>query len=234
MALFLEITQGSPLGERVLLTAGLRIGRSEGDFQIQDAKISSLHARVEEGEKGQYFLVDAGSTNGLRVGGQKVAKVAMLPGVILQMGKTTLKVVELFKNEVIEPSFTPTNWREVITREVRKGQFQNQTQAVRAAVFAKSVQLNIRSGIQLGTEWVLGFGPRDFGSRTLDFELLEDTSPAIAFSLSPDGDKVRFDTRYPDLVLLNDLPLNSDTLKEGDKIRIGQTLIEFSFVKASK
>lgn len=231
MALFLEITQGTNVGERILLTNGLRVGRSEGEFQIQDAKISSLHAKVEETEKGQFFLIDAGSTNGLRVGGQRVAKVALLPGVSLLLGKTTLKVVELFKDEIIEPSFTPTNWREVIVKEVRKGQYNNQTQAQRVAAFSKGIQLHVRTGIQLGTEWVLGFGPRYFGAQSLDFELLEPASPDIAFSLSPDGAQIRFDTKYPDLVLLNDLPLNSDTLKEGDKIRIGQTLIEFSFVK---
>lgn len=231
MALFLEITQGSQAGERILLTDGLRVGRSEGEFQIQDAKISSLHAKVEETEKGQFFLIDMGSTNGLRVAGQRVAKVALLPGVNVLLGKTTVKVVELFKDEIIEPSFTPTHWREVIIKEVRKGQYNNQTQTHRVAAFSKGVQLQVRTGIQLGTEWLLGFGPRDFGAQSLDFELLEPASPAIAFSLSPDGNQVRFDTKYPDLVLLNDLPLNSDTLKEGDKIRIGQTLIEFSFVK---
>lgn len=231
MALFLEITQGTNVGERILLTDELRIGRSEGEFQIQDAKISSLHAKVEETEKGQFFLIDAGSTNGLRVGGQRVAKVALLPGVSVLLGKTTLKVVELFKDEVVEPSFTPTNWREIIVKEVRKGQYNNQTQTHRVAAFAKGIQLSVRTGIQLGTEWVLGFGPRDFGAQSLDFELLEPTSPEIAFSIAPDGPQVRFETKYPDLVLLNDLPLNSDILKEGDKIRIGQTLIEFSFVK---
>ncbi|QYJ03228.1 FHA domain-containing protein [Nocardioides panacisoli] len=86
-------------GTRHALTPpGLIVGRgSEADLRIDDPGVSRQHAQflvtAPHGDRGLRIEVhDMGSTNGIRVDGQKVARADLTDGSRVQVGRTSLVV----------------------------------------------------------------------------------------------------------------------------------------------
>ena len=227
MALHLEVIAGVLKGSRFKLQEGMQLGRSKGEIQIPDPKISSLHAIIEKDSRGKLVLVDQNSSNGLLINEVRVKRVAMLPGVRFQAGKTFFKVVE-FEDHKLAGADTKS-WRELLMEEIPRLKLKNKTSEASVQPFQKLVKVEILTGIQADQTLVLGFGPRHFGSDTLDIELLDAEAPALAFQLSPDLNGVRFSTNHPEKVTLNHNQVSTDLVKAGDKIFLGQTTIQISF-----
>lgn len=233
MGLFVEIIEGFAVGNRYPLSAGARLGRTTGEILIKDAKISSLHAQVEEDKSGHLFLSDRSSSNGIRVRGVKVKRLALLAGVLFTIGKTTFKVLEdeaeaeeLTQNrEVTQES---DSWLEILTRELPRLNAVNQVDAIGVRPIHPPILLRFIQGIQLNKTILVGYGPRKAGAEVIDIELLDPDAPKLAFEILPLSDRVMINVKDPS-VLVNDQQVSSDTMKNGDKIRIGNTLIEVVF-----
>lgn len=230
MALFIEIIEGTDKGQRFHIKSGIRLGRTTGDILVNDAKVSSLHAQIEKDGKGQLILVDRDSSNGLRINGERVQRIAMMPGVSFQIGKTFFKVIQLFGEDPQESAEEPQGWQEVLKEQVPRIPSQNRTGFTKVQAFSQAIQLEFLEGVQSETKLVIGYGPRKVGGDVLDIEIQEPLSPDIAFELIPDDAGVVFRTNYPDIVRLNDVATSSETLNAGDKIRIGNSLIEVTFL----
>jgi len=56
-----------------------------------DTKMSRLHARFEFTAGGEVTVIDGGSTNGVRVNGNKVDKAVIKPGDVIQMGESQIR-----------------------------------------------------------------------------------------------------------------------------------------------
>jgi pSer/pThr/pTyr-binding forkhead associated (FHA) protein len=70
----------------------ISVGRGQtNDIVIQDAKMSRAHARFEFNDRGEVTVLDAGSTNGLRVNGNKVEEAVIQPGDVIQMGESQIQ-----------------------------------------------------------------------------------------------------------------------------------------------
>lgn len=86
--------------EHPLVPPGLVVGRgSEADIRINDPGVSRRHAQflittgAAAGPSGlQIEVHDMGSTNGIRVDGQKVSRAALRNGTRVQIGHTSLTV----------------------------------------------------------------------------------------------------------------------------------------------
>ncbi|MDR1833228.1 MAG: FHA domain-containing protein, partial [Propionibacteriaceae bacterium] len=92
-ALFVEVN-----GVRHPITPpGLTIGRgNEVDLRINDPGISREHARINAEMRADGLALtveDLGSTNGVKLNGQKVASAAIGEGDEIDLGKTTLAIV---------------------------------------------------------------------------------------------------------------------------------------------
>jgi pSer/pThr/pTyr-binding forkhead associated (FHA) protein len=78
-----------PDGSEVALPLGedsLRIGRGrENDLQINDESVSTFHAEIHV-ENGRHVLKDLGSTNGVRVNGERVPQAVLSDGDLLRFG----------------------------------------------------------------------------------------------------------------------------------------------------
>lgn len=233
MALFIEITEGPDTGSRHLIKEGTRIGRSKGEILIKDVKVSGLHAQIEKDQKGQLILVDRDSVNGLRINGKRVPKIAMMPGVKFQLGKTYFLVVELFGDyaEIEERSKTDVSgWKATLNNHFSHVRTINSPANPDLKAFKQPLSLKFIEGVQIDQEFILGYGPRQVGTDVLDIELFEPQAPGLCFEIIPDDFGPRIKT-HDERVLLNDLPVSSEILSEGDKIRIGLTLILVSFHK---
>ncbi len=91
----LVVTAGEQRGDAVALRDGATLGRSaiRADFVLRDPEVSGLHARVERpGEADLPVLVDAGSTNGTFVNGERVERRALRPGDRVRLGQSELVV----------------------------------------------------------------------------------------------------------------------------------------------
>ena len=89
---FVVVLSGDRMGEMFPLKEGDRttIGRGlQTDVRINDEGISRTHALVD-GEGGDYFLSDAGSTNGTYANGKKVDRYNLQEGDKIQIGASSV------------------------------------------------------------------------------------------------------------------------------------------------
>jgi pSer/pThr/pTyr-binding forkhead associated (FHA) protein len=78
----------------------ITVGRGQtNDIVIQDVKMSRAHARFEFGAAGEVMVVDAGSTNGVRLNGNKVEKAVIQPGDVIQMGESQIQYAKASKED---------------------------------------------------------------------------------------------------------------------------------------
>lgn len=233
MVVCLETVTGSQAGQKIKVWQGVRVGRTEGEMLVDDPKISSLHAKFDLDDRGGLVLIDLDSANGLRINGHRVKRIAMLLGVRFQIGKTTFRVAEILPDEQPPQDRQKEirlSWKKTLTTEMPKLKTQNRENVARIEAFRPALQLDFLEGVQLEQNLILGYGPRRFGSDVLDVELVEPLCPPLAFEILCENGEAIFKTEFPKLVLLNNYPVREAPLKEGDLIRIGQTLIKVGFV----
>ena len=84
----LEFLDGHRVGEVVLLEQGRTvIGRQVGDLLIEDKEISSIHAIISF-ERGGWYVMDLGSTNGVFVDEKVKLEARLSNGTVLRFGQT--------------------------------------------------------------------------------------------------------------------------------------------------
>ncbi len=94
------------------LEKAITLGRSKQcHIQLDDATVSSEHAEIRPQAKG-YTLVDLGSTNGVRLNGEKVAEAALRQGDRFLLGTHEFEYLlqlpsELGKTQKIRKSWIP-------------------------------------------------------------------------------------------------------------------------------
>ncbi len=118
----LKLPSAGPRDRRAALTAILRVaagrdllafavvppagsvvvGRDEGvDLRLADAGVSRRHARVECSSRGEFLVVDLGSTNGTMVNGRPIRRAPIAPGDDLEVGAVSLRL-DLVQREELE------------------------------------------------------------------------------------------------------------------------------------
>lgn len=125
---------------------------------------------------------------------------------------------------IFEPE-APPSWRTKVSALICRA---GAASLPRASVvpFRSPVGLRVLSGLQAGTEWTLGYGPRAVGSRSTDLSIEDAGTPEVCFRISPRGDDVLFETEHAPLVRLNNRMTESELLRDGDIIQIRDTRIE--------
>jgi pSer/pThr/pTyr-binding forkhead associated (FHA) protein len=93
MALFLEILNGDLKGTRTPVTDGLTIGRSLCHITLRDSKVSSKHAKTEFRADGAVWLIDLGSSNGIKTSQARVRELKLEPGTGFVLGRTSFQVI---------------------------------------------------------------------------------------------------------------------------------------------
>ncbi len=229
MEFYFEVIDGPHRGEVFKATEGTEIGRARGEITLsKDPKISSLHARVMKNSQGRLYLVDQDSANGIKFQGRRVRKLLLEPYVEFSLGRTSFKVLLEAKVTKGPPEPVKESWLDILKRELGSV---NPSVGIAAhfGVFEPAVELTFAEGVQAETRIILSYGPREFGSDTLDVELEENVAPPIAFFIKPAPGGAIFQTEYPKLVTVNGEPQREKFLTHGDQIRLGQTLIHVGF-----
>jgi pSer/pThr/pTyr-binding forkhead associated (FHA) protein len=237
MALFIEIINGYLKGTRTVVRDGLVIGRKGGDLTIRDSKLSGKHARLEARSDGSYWLVDLGSANGIKLVSSRVRTVRLEPGMQFILGRTPFIVGTSedlgtsdgkADTDASVLTVTRTFWdhlRDIAANAATEAA----TQGSEIIKFSRDLRLVFIGGEQLGTEWVLGYGPRSVGSRSFELPLFDKSLPARCFEVTSGSSGVVFKNEASSQVLLNGRIVKSETLKNGDIISISSTRIKVCF-----
>ncbi|MCE3010688.1 MAG: FHA domain-containing protein [Proteobacteria bacterium] len=221
MSYYLEIISGPvPLG-RFKVKAGYRLGRSTGEILLPDSKISALHAQIETDQNGQYFLVDRGSSNGIKVDGKKVDRLRLLQGIIFQVGKTLLRVVlETEPEDEEETRPRVQTWKDSLFEELPRLKKSNLPADGLIQPFRRRVFLEFTAGPQAPKSLAIGYGPRIFGRDSLDFELIEPLAEDASFRIAAVNGNPVLQPLQPG-VLINGVEGGDIELRHGDEIRLG-------------
>lgn len=102
MTLWLKISNKTQGSKYFALQDGLTIGRHNCDLTIEDSKVSSKHAKVMQRDEKQLWLVDQGSTNGIKVGQKKLQEIELTVGVRFALGRTEFEVLDHRPNIAVE------------------------------------------------------------------------------------------------------------------------------------
>lgn len=229
MVTFIEVIEGAHQGSRYKIAEGLTLGRSKADIVIKDPKISSTHGRITIDGKGQFVLIDLESNNGLYISGRRVKRVALLPGVVFEVGRTHFRVINVEEEEAPEFSRLIT-WRSILTEGLASLATTPSGERTFLQSFSPALKLTFTRGIQTDQEVVLGYGPRSAGANSLDIELLDEAAPEKAFELRPGPGQVDLINQAVGKVSVNNVSVESLALQDGDLISFGNTLIKVSYL----
>lgn len=235
MALFLEITDGDMKGTRTAVRDGVVIGRKEGSLTIRDSKLSSKHVKIEERFDGSLWMVDLGSSNGIKTTAGKVRELQLSPNIEFVLGRTSFRVVtsdEAAQSDDVPTSalaatVTRTFWdsvRELAERGAKQAKDLNRPiQAIEPVVRLKFIR-----GLMTGTEWTIGYGPREVGSASLDLAINDPDLPETCFKLMPNDEGVLFKNEALGRVKVNGQAVDAVILKDGDVIEVSSSRIQVS------
>ena len=244
MDLFIEIIDGNLKGTRSPLRDGMTLGRKGCDLNLEDLKVSSKHAFLEERPDGTFWLVDMESANGIRVDGKRVNELQLVKGSAFRLGRTRFQILAAGESADVGLQTQVKNifgkakgqghWREQIVhlaeRVIREADLKKSPPNV-LSPFAHALKLSFKRGLQSGTDWTLAYGPRDIGASSVDLPLFEPGLPAKCFRLLPSESEIeiRVEDALHGKILLNGKRFETAFIRPGDVLEIGNTQIEIGF-----
>lgn len=186
---------------------------------------------MEVGDDGAWYLVDNDSKNGLRVAGEQKKRVALQVGTKILIGSYVYEVID--QPNAPAPARKPRarHWRDILIDFIGQGMAKIRNESRAAVSLHPAVVLDFIRGRQAETRWVLGYGPRRIGARSLDLPIFESDAPDTCFEILPTPDGISFKTDHPELVKLNGRPVTAEILHIADIIKIQDTEIEVDFIE---
>ena len=213
----LEILAGPLKGRTLSLKRSSSIGRKGTDVELEDSKMSQIHAFFQFSPPETWHIVDNNSRNGIWVNGHREKKVQIFDGLELQVGQTVLRC-RLAKKEDNRLPSEFLKWLRSCAKKLRDDKCPLEE-------IKPSIQLRVVEGQQLGEKWVIFYGPRQVGHLNLDLCIFENEMPKDGFSIEAIDKEPHFFTNYDKLITVNNRRMKSKILVPGDTIEIGQTKI---------
>lgn len=210
----LKVLKGSLKGQTFPIKQGLKIGRSLGDIILKDSMVSDLHAEIQIYSTGKIMLIDKDSKNKIIMNNKRTVKSILEKGSRFKIGHTEFEVAFMKSPKELVLDFISKNMKS----------FEDQPLSLKA--FPSPIEVVFLSGVQKGEKYYLSYGPRFFGSHSIDCHLFEETAPDKAFALIPKAQSAIFVTHYPSAVRFNGKNVEKVKIKTGDRISIGKTILE--------
>ena len=102
-------------------------------------------------------------------------------------------------------------------------------------LFKSPLLLKVETGPQADDEYLVSWGPRDFGPQSLEFQLEFPPFPGILFTLTPNAEgEVIFSTNHPQYASLSGQTTPVNVITNGCKIIAGNSTISVEFISNSK
>ena len=208
---------GSLKGQIFSLKKKLLIGRNFGDIVLKESGVSEPHGEITRHADDRIILQDLDSKNGIIIEGQRKAKTLLETGTIFTVGKTNFQLIVIKSPEEI--------WGEVLNSKIQK--VEDKPKELKA--FVRPLKVHFIEGPQKDETFLLTYGPRFFGSASVDIPLLDSKVPDQAFQLIPEDGKVLFRTECPEICFREKPKGEQQALSEGEIIICGETKLRVSF-----
>ncbi len=99
-------------------------------------------------------------------------------------------------------------------------------------LFKNPLHLKVESGPHADDEYVISWGPRDFGPLSLEFPVDYPPFPGILFTLTPGSEgEILFSTIHPKFCKVNGQDQQTSVLREGSQIIAGNSTIKINYLK---
>jgi pSer/pThr/pTyr-binding forkhead associated (FHA) protein len=234
MLVRLKIIEGPRQDEEFVVKDEIILGRNKGDLSLRDGKASSQHARIYQNNEGLIEIEDLKSSNGTFVNGERITKKILKSGDKIQIGKTFIRVEEDLPPP--ETGLEKGSWQETVDQNLERvfKKFEKlPAQKKDLKPFSPPISLEITQGIQSGTLFVFGFGPRQVGKLCRDAVLFDPAAPDLAFELLPGaGGSCTIKVAGPQIRINGkDSAQSLAPLKTGDLISFGQTVIHVKLLE---
>ena len=216
MSLKLRVKEGASRGAEILLTDGLEIGRDALTFPLADLKISAKHGVFRQEAGGNWAFIDLGSKNGTFLDGKKASRIELTPGTVFRVGETILEI--LATHAPIENKKT---WNQILEETFTQAQLSVNNESNLLTPFFRPLRIQITSGPQIDTAWVMAFGPRYVGQGSEDFPIYLDAAPEICFEVVPHSQGVKIVNHADNYVFYNDSRFREQNVLPGDRIKLG-------------
>jgi len=228
MNIYLHITEGPLKGFKVKVKNGLTFGGSKSHVNLKDKYVSDIHARIIM-DKDKFLIKDESSETGTYHNEQRIMRKALNHGDKIKIGRTVFQV-NFSKAEVKVPENTDL-WSDIIKNKYQNISQKPEQKPINLQSMNPIIRLQFTKGLQLETEWHIGYGPRLIGSESMDLKIMEKNAPAICFELIPTDDGVLFQTEHQKIVKMNDKPVKQHILQQSDKITIFESEIKVNLIQ---
>lgn len=216
MSLKLRVKEGAARGSEIVLTDGLEIGRDAIAFPLADFKISAKHGVFRQEADGKWAFIDLGSKNGTFFEAQKVSRVDLQAGTVFRVGETLLEILPLQA-----PAPNKKTWSEILEDAFLNARSTVNDEKNQLVPFFRPLRINITSGPQIDTSWIIAFGPRFVGQASEDFPIYLDAAPEICFEVVPHSQGVKIINHADNFVFFNDSRFREQNVLPGDRIKLG-------------
>lgn len=210
----LKALTGPVKGQTFPIRNGMKIGRSSGDIILKDNMVSELHAKIQIYSSGKIMILDQDSKNKIMINDVVTVKSVLEQGSRFQIGQTEFEVEFMQTHEEVMVKFITNNAKNI------------KNNPLSLLPFVQPIELIFLSGIQTGQKYYISYGPRFFGSNSVDFPIFENKAPKTAFTLVPNKAKTFFITKHPTLVRLNGKKINKASIQNKDKISIEGSMLQ--------
>ncbi|MCB0271852.1 MAG: FHA domain-containing protein [Bdellovibrionales bacterium] len=233
----LTVIGGEDFEKTIQMTSAvLTIGRKNTQFNLNDSKISSLHANIEIHGK-EVFVVDQDSRNGTILNGEEVRKAKLKDLDIIEFGFTKVQVnivenLQYFKNTNMEESKTvQKDISSLIDDELDR--FSKWDLSSPSLSKQKDPDnpipygLEVRKGPDKGKKYIFPKQKIIIGRGKVDCLFRdEDVSRMHAMiEVDPVSNVIRIsDLDSTNGIYVNGTPVKEATVKAGDTVQMGQTL----------
>ena len=218
-----KVLKGGLKGKVFPLKNRLVFGRSFGDIVLKNLSVSDPHAEVRRHSDDRVMLRDLDSKNGVFINGERKTAALLERGSVFTIGEADFQLIAFKSPEKA--------WMDFLLSKA--GSVRDRPLDLQA--FPCPVEALVAEGPQKSAKFILEYGPRSFGSGSVDVPLLDEQIPDKAFRLIPSGSDIVLETERPDLLLCNgkELQESSFVLSGDDMISCGETKLRIRF-KPSK
>ena len=202
-----------PLKEKLVF------GRKKGDVVLKELSVSDPHGEITQHSDSRVMLRDLNSKNGIFIDGEAKITALLEVDAVFTIGSSEFQLIAFKSPKEVWLDFLMENSKKI----------KNKPKKLKA--FAKTVRIHCIDGPQKGMKFILGYGPRSFGSGRVDVPLLDSKIPDKAFRLIPKGESLVFQTKYPELYRKSSPGKikSTFTLSEEETISCGDTKLHIRF-----
>lgn len=221
MYLYLEVVSGPRQGKKLVISKRTTVGRTEADLQINDTKLSGVHAVFEPVPGQGWVLTDQKSRNGVFINGIKELSRILKDYDEIQLGSSKMRC--RFFND------RPTLYDEEFISWIDELIVELNDQPPSIEEINPAFDLKVTQGPQHGTVWNINYGPRFAGLNHVDLCLFDSKAPMDSFRIDVRSGIAVFSTDQVQKVAINGVSAEEKVLEHGDVIVVGDTTIVVEF-----